>query len=67
MSENQRAQMGAKLGLSGVLEYRDKDGNLLKTVEISGAIPLSELGMSVDQARDLIQQQEQGNGPHNHD
>lgn len=59
--------MGAKLGVSGVLEYRDAAGTLLKTVEIKGAIPLSSLGMSVDEARDLIKQQENADGAHDHD
>lgn len=61
-----QSSMGARLGLSGTLCYHDKDGNVIKTVEINGSIPLSDLGMSVEQAQELIQQQEQGNGPHDH-
>ena len=32
--------MSAKLVLSGVLECRDKDGKLLQTIEVRGAIPV---------------------------
>lgn len=32
--------INAKLVLAGTLECRDKDGNLLKTIEVRGAIPL---------------------------
>lgn len=64
MSELNKASMGAKLGLSGVLVYHDKDGNVLKTVEMNGAIPLERLGLSVEQAQELIKQQENANGTH---
>lgn len=32
--------INATLVLTGTLECRDKDGNLLKTIEVRGAIPL---------------------------
>lgn len=32
----------ATLLVSGLFECRDKDGNLLKTIEIKGEIPLKE-------------------------
>lgn len=32
--------MSAKLVIAGTLECRDKDGNLLKTIDVRGAIPL---------------------------
>jgi hypothetical protein len=56
--------IGAKLNISGTLEWRDKDGNILKTTTISGAVPLADTGLSVDQAQELINQQEQANGCH---
>lgn len=34
--------VGGRLGVSGVLEFLDKDGNILKTVEIKGSIPLTD-------------------------
>ena len=33
----------AKLAISGTIEYRDADGNIIKTVPINGSIPLEEL------------------------
>jgi hypothetical protein len=56
--------IGAKLNISGTLEWRDKDGNILKTTTISGAVPLAETGLSVEQARELISHQEQANDNH---
>jgi len=32
--------MNASLVIAGTLECRDKDGNVLKTIEVRGAIPL---------------------------
>lgn len=32
--------MNARLVLTGTLECRDKDGKLLKTIDVRGAIPL---------------------------
>lgn len=29
-----------KVGVSGLIEYRDKDGNIVKTVPFNGSIPL---------------------------
>lgn len=52
--------MGARLGLAFTLECRDKDGNILKTIDCKGSIPLDQLGMSVEQAEALIE--EVGNG-----
>ena len=37
---NDQAQLNATLRISGTLECRDKDGNLLKTIEMNGEIPL---------------------------
>lgn len=49
------ASVGARLGLSGTLEFRDKDGNVLKTVDFVGSVPLEQTGMSVEQAQSLIE------------
>lgn len=57
-----QAQIGAKLGIGGTLEFRDKDGNILKTVQMSGSVPLSDIGISAEQAQELIEQQEQSHG-----
>ena len=32
--------MSARLVIAGTLECRDKDGNLLQTIEVRGAIPV---------------------------
>jgi hypothetical protein len=38
-------QAGAKgkMGIKGTLEFRDKDGNIVKTVELDGSIPLDRI------------------------
>jgi len=57
------AGVGAKLGLAFSLDFRDKDGNVLKTIHCKGSVPLADTGMSVDQAQQLINQQESQHGP----
>lgn len=42
MTEQNQQQMAAKLGISGVVEYRDKDGNLIQAVPFTGAVPLTQ-------------------------
>lgn len=56
------AGVGARIGISGVLECKDKDGNVLQLIEMNGSIPLSDLGLSVEQAQELITQQEASRG-----
>ena len=51
------AAVGARLGIAGKFEFKDKDGNVLKTMEVTGAVPLESTGMSVEQAQELINQQ----------
>ena len=58
---DQPAGMGAKLGMSFNLEWRDKDGNILKTVQCRGSVPLSETGLTIEQAKQLIKEQNHGN------
>lgn len=60
---NDQTGVNAKLQMSGVLQYRDAAGAVVKEVPFSGAIPLSQLGMTVEQAQELIQQQEAPHGP----
>lgn len=50
----------AKLNIAGTLEWRDKDGNVLGTTELRGAFPLDQLGLTQEQAQELV---EQANGP----
>lgn len=51
----------AKLVLTGTFECLDKDGNVLKVIEGRGAFPLESLGLTVEQAQEIISK-EQGNG-----
>ena len=48
--------MTAKLQIAGTLEWRDKDGNILSTTKLSGSIPLSQLGLTDDQAAQLVKE-----------
>jgi hypothetical protein len=57
-----QAAIGAKLNLSGTLEWRDKDGNILSTTTISGSIPLADTGLTVEQAQELINSQGKPHG-----
>lgn len=45
---------GARLLISGTLEYRDKDGNVLGTTEMHGAIPLADTGLTAEEAQQII-------------
>jgi hypothetical protein len=36
------SRMAAKIQISGVLEYRDAAGNVIKTVDVSGALAIPE-------------------------
>lgn len=51
--------VGARIGIAGTFEFKDKDGNVLKTMEISGSVPLESTGMSVEQAQEFINQQKE--------
>ncbi len=54
---NAEASIGARLGLAFDLEFRDAAGNVLKTVQCRGSVPLAETGLSVEQAQSLIEEQ----------
>ena len=54
-----QASTGGRLGISGAIEYRDADGNVLKIVHLTGSIPLADLGLTEQQAADLVAQQKE--------
>ena len=45
----------ARLGIKGTFECRDKDGNVLKSIEIDGSVPIE-----LAQAEELLKE---ANGP----
>ena len=46
------AGLKGKLNIKGALQFRDKDGNVLSTMEIDGAVPLDRF--SPEQQQQLI-------------
>lgn len=48
--------MGALVGIRGTLECRNAAGEVIKTIEMNGEIPLSRLGLTVEQAQTLVEQ-----------
>lgn len=52
--------MTAKLQIAGTLEWRDKDGNILSTTQLRGAIPLDQLGLTEQQAAELVKESQHG-------
>lgn len=57
--------VGGKLNLAFTLHFHDASGAVIKTMDVCGSVPLSDL--PPDQAAALIEQhKEQGNGPHDH-
>lgn len=63
---NNTASVGAKLGISLTLEFKDKDGNVIKRMPMSGSVPLEETGMSVEQAQSFINEQQGASHGSNH-
>ncbi len=55
--------MGGRLGISGTFECKDKDGVVLKTIELRGSVPLEDLGLTVEQAQALVDSQGADSGP----
>jgi hypothetical protein len=51
-------KMGGRLGISGTLEWRDKDGNILGTTELSGSVPLDQVELIGEEAE--TKEQESG-------
>ena len=60
-----QTQMAARLGIRGTFECRNAAGEVIKTIEANGAVPLSRLGLTEEQARELVQQQQEK--PHGSD
>ena len=56
--------IGAKLGIAFALDFKDAEGNVLKTIQCRANLPLSELGLTEAQAQSLIDEQEPSNGNH---
>jgi hypothetical protein len=54
----------ASLGLAFDLDFKDADGNVLKTIQCKASLPLSELGLTTDAAQSLIDEQESQDGDH---
>lgn len=52
---NNAPQIGTTVRVSGTLVCKDKDGNVLKTIDFSGGIPLADI------APELAQQQGEEN------
>ncbi len=42
------AGVKGKLGIKGTLNFRDKDGNIVQTMELNGSVPISQLAEHVD-------------------
>lgn len=53
-------QTSARLVLSGTLEFRNAAGEVIKTTEMRGAVPLDDLGITEDEARQLIKEASHG-------
>ena len=50
---NQNIGASARLGVKGVLTYKDSDGNILKRVPFVGSVPLEGSGLTAEQAAQL--------------
>ena len=55
-----QTSIGAKLGISGAFQCKDRDGNVHKTIAFTGAIPLERIGISAEQAQQLIEEVKNG-------
>ncbi|MCU0970420.1 MAG: hypothetical protein MUF57_01170 [Gammaproteobacteria bacterium] len=40
-AEPTNSQVGLRIAVAGTLEYRDKDGNVIGTAEMTGTLPLN--------------------------
>lgn len=52
-------KLETSLGIKGTLLVHGEGGKILKTIELNGKIPLSHLGLTVEQAELLIQKQKE--------
>jgi hypothetical protein len=62
VSEQRGKALAGRLGISGVMVFRDKDGNILKEVNVSGSLPLAPETVST-----LTEPTEADNGLDNHE
>jgi hypothetical protein len=59
-----QTHMTAKLGMRGTFVCRNAAGEVVKTIQFSGAVPLSRLGVNEEEARSLVEQQGKSDGNH---
>lgn len=48
-----------KIGIKARLVFKNKAGTVVKVMDLDGAVPISKLGMTEDQAREFVQQHQQ--------
>lgn len=61
---NFKTGMSARLGIKGTFECKNAAGEVIKTIDFNGSIPLERLGLSVEEAQTLVDNQSKGNhGP----
>jgi hypothetical protein len=48
---SEKAGVAGRVAVTGVLEYKDKDGNVIKTVEVTGSLPIQGEDDGVDNDR----------------
>jgi hypothetical protein len=53
---SEQAGVAGRVAVSGVLEYRDKDGNVIKTVEVTGSLPIQGEDDGVDNGSERSQE-----------
>lgn len=51
--------MCARLGIKGTFECRNAAGEVIKTIELVGAVPLTTLGINEDEAHQLVREQKE--------
>lgn len=51
--------MKARIGIKATFVCKNAAGQVIKTIDASGSVPIAKLGMTEDQARDFVQQQQQ--------
>lgn len=52
-----QGRLQARLGIKGTFECKNAAGEVIKTIEMNGSIPLERLGMSVEEAQTLVDNQ----------
>lgn len=54
------SQVEGSVGVHGTFEFRDADGNVIKTVDLVATVPLSSLGLTDEQAAALSEGEANG-------